>query len=150
MDAIDTPRTALSGLDKARTLIASGRTFGIGASLDFHLVEVADGFAAAEGVPGPHAYNPQGVVHGGYAATLLDTACGFAVLSRLGPDQGFTTIELKVAYHRAVSEKTGRVRAEGRVLSAGRRVVFTEAKLLDVEGRLLASATSSLMILEAC
>jgi uncharacterized protein (TIGR00369 family) len=100
--------------------------------------------------PAPAAqlsYNPLGTVHGGYAATLLDSACGCAVHSKLAAGDGYTTLQLKIAYHKAISEQTGKVRAEARVLSFGRRVAFSEGKLLDKEGRLLASATSTLLVI---
>jgi uncharacterized protein (TIGR00369 family) len=135
----------MNGIEQLRAFILSGQRIGIAVSLDFQLVEVGDGFAAFEGIPGLHAYNPLGTVHGGYAATLLDSACGCAVHTRLSAGDSYTTLELKIAYHKAISEKTGKVRAEGRVLSFGRRVAFSEAKLLDKDGRLLASATSTLL-----
>src|SRR5689334_14455704 len=137
-----------SGLEQLRALIASGRRPGMAESLDFKLIEVGDGTAVFAGTPGKHAFNPVGVVHGGYAATLLDSACGCAVHSRLTAQQGYTTLELKVAYHKAITETTGPLRAEGRLLSFGRRVGFAEAKLVDESGRLYASATSTLLIFD--
>ena len=106
------------------------------------------GRAVFEGTPGEHAYNPIGMVHGGYAATLLDSACGCAVHSRLSATQGYTTLELKVAYHKAITKDTGRLRAEGVVLSMGRRAGFAEAKLRDTSGKLYASATSTLLVFD--
>jgi uncharacterized protein (TIGR00369 family) len=100
----------------------------------------------SRGVPGLHAYDPIGSVHGGYAATLLDSACGCAVHSKLAPEQGYTTLELKVAYHKALTTETGLVRAVGRVISMGRRAGFAEATLSDENGRLYASATSTLLV----
>lgn len=88
-----------------------------------------------------------GTVHGGYAATLLDSACGLAVHSRLAAGQGHTTLELKVSYLRALTEDSGVVRGEGRVISMGRRVAFAEATLHDGNGRLCATATSTLLLL---
>jgi uncharacterized protein (TIGR00369 family) len=117
-------------------------------SLDLDLVEVDLGRAVFAGTPGEHAYNPLGTVHGGYAATLLDSACGCAVHSRLTATQAYTTLELKVAYHKAITRDTGRVRAEALVLSLGRRAAFADARLTDAEGRLYASATSTLMIFD--
>ncbi len=137
----------LSGLEQLRAMVASGRRPGIAALLDFDLVEIGDGVAVFEGTPGLHAYNPIGTVHGGYAATLLDSACGCAVHSRLTAEQGYTTLELKVAYHRAITVTTGRVRAAGRVVSIGRRAAFAEATLTDADGRLYASATSTLLVM---
>lgn len=138
----------LSGLEQLRALIASGRRPPIADTLDFDLVEIESGRAVFRGVPGPSAYNPIGSVHGGYAATLLDSACGCAAHSRLAPGQAYTTLELKVAYHRGMTHETGPVTAEGIVLSMGRRAAFVEAKLRDADQRLLASATSTLLIME--
>jgi uncharacterized protein (TIGR00369 family) len=139
---------APAGLDLARRMLAAGGQPPIGETLDFACVEVGDGRAVFEGVPGEHAYNPMGTVHGGYAATLLDSACGIATLTKLSGDQGFTTLELKVAYHRAMTADTGPVRAEGVVVSFGRRVAFVEAKLTDAQDRLIASATSTLLVMQ--
>src|SRR5258708_2442551 len=121
---------------------------GLLGSLDISFVEIEEGRAVFEGVPGLHAYNPIGSVHGGYTATLLDSACGVSVQSRLGPSQMHTTLELKVAYHRAITVETGLVRAEGHVVSMGRRAGFAEAKLTGSDGRLYASATSTLLIID--
>jgi uncharacterized protein (TIGR00369 family) len=138
----------LSGLEQLKALIASGRRPGIAVSLDFTLTEVADGFALFVGTPGQHAYNPIGMVHGGYAATLLDSACGCAVHTQLSPTQSYTTLELKVAYHKTIKDSTGPLRAEGRVVTIGRRVAFAEGKLVDRAGKLYASATSTLLVIE--
>jgi uncharacterized protein (TIGR00369 family) len=138
----------LDGLSQLRALIASGRRPGIAVSLQFTLVEVERGRALFTGTPGHHAYNPIGMVHGGYSATLLDSACGCAVHSCLSETQTYTTLELKVAFHKAITRDTGLLRAEGRMVSIGRRAAFAEATLKDEEGRLYASATSTLMILE--
>ena len=138
----------LTGLEQLRMLIAMGGRPPIGETLDFVLVDAGDGFAAFESTPSLRAYNPIGTVHGGYAATLLDSACGCAAHSRLTPTQGYTTLELKIAYHKAITQETGRLRAEGRVLSIGRRAAFTEATLKDADGKLYASATSTLLVFE--
>ncbi|WP_097459488.1 PaaI family thioesterase [Mangrovitalea sediminis] len=139
---------AMNGLEQLRALMAKGRRPGIGDSLDFDLLEIDEGRAVFAGIPGDHAYNPIGTVHGGYPATLLDSACGCAVHSRLEAHQSYTTLELKIAYHKAMRRDTGQVRAEGVVISMGRRVAFAEAKLVDSEGRLYASATSTLLVME--
>ena len=138
----------LTGLEMLRKMIALGGRPPIGDTLDFTLVEADEGRAVFEGVPGLHAYNPIGMVHGGYAATLLDSACGCAVHSKLGATQAYTTLELKVAYHKAITVETGPVKAEGRVVTVGRRVAYSEATLKDESGRLYASATSTLLIME--
>jgi uncharacterized protein (TIGR00369 family) len=140
-------RAALSGLDQLRAMIAQNSQPPIGRTLDFALVEVEEGRAVFEGNPDARVYNPIGSVHGGYAATLLDSACGVAVHSKLAPGQAYTTLELKVSYLRGMTVDTGLVRAEGVVLSMGRRVAFAEAKLTDASGRLLATATSTLLVM---
>jgi uncharacterized protein (TIGR00369 family) len=138
----------LSGIEQLKALISAGRRPGIAVSLDFTLSEVSDGFAVFTGTPGQHAYNPIGMVHGGYAATLLDSACGCAVHTKLSATQSYTTLELKVAYHKTITDSTGPLRAEGRVVSSGRRVAFSEGRLVDSGGKLYASATSTLLIME--
>jgi uncharacterized protein (TIGR00369 family) len=138
----------LDGLEQLRALMASGRKPGILVSLNFDFIEVESGKAVFAGVPGEHSYNPIGTVHGGYAATLLDSACGCAVHSRLTSTQAYTTLELKVAYHKPITRNTGLLRAEGRVVSIGRRAAFAEAGLTDSKGRLYASATSTLLIFD--
>ena len=142
------PTLQLTGREKAESLMRQERRAGITALLDFTLTEVADGRVVFEGAPSAAVYNPMGTVHGGYAATLLDSACGIAVLSKLTADQGFTTLELKVSYHRAMTHATGPVRAEAKVVTMGRRTAFTEATLTDAAGRLYATATSTLLVFE--
>jgi len=102
MRLVDEVGIDLDGLSQLRALIASGRKAGILEALDFDFIEVEDGRAVFAGTPGDHAYNPIGSVHGGYAATLLDSACGCAAHSRLTASQAFTTLELKVAYHKRI------------------------------------------------
>jgi uncharacterized protein (TIGR00369 family) len=148
MSILGLAEAPLSGLDQLRAWMAGGRPPAIGETLGFKLVEAEEGRAVFEGIPGLHVYNPIGTVHGGYAATLLDSACGCAVHSRLTAAQAYTTLELKVAYHKAMRADTGPVRAEGRVISLGRRTAFAEARLTDAEGRLLATATSTLLVMD--
>ena len=148
MSLADEVGAGLDGLAQLRALMASGRKPGILMSLDFDFLEIESGKAVFAGVPGEHAYNPIGTVHGGYAATLLDSACGCAVHSRLSATQAYTTLELKIAYHKAVTRDVGVLRAEGKLLSFGRRAAFAEARLVDSEGRLYASATSTLLVFE--
>lgn len=136
----------MTGLERLRAMMAQDAQPPIGRTLNFSLIEVDEGRAVFAGDPGPETYNPMGTVHGGYAATLLDSACGIATVSKLQVGQSMTTLELKVAYHRAMTADTGPVRAEGVVLSIGKRIAFVEAKLIDAKGRLLASATSTLLI----
>ncbi len=148
MSLIDEVAPGLNGVEQLRALILSNRQPAICRTLQFSLVEIEEGRAVFEGQPAGHALNPIGTIHGGYAAALLDSACGCAVHSRMRADQGFTTLELKVAYHKAMTDRTGRVRAEGRLVSLGRRVGFAEGTLRDGNGALYATATSTLLVFD--
>jgi uncharacterized protein (TIGR00369 family) len=116
------------------------------AALKFELVEAENGRAVFEGVPEFAYYNPIGSVHGGYAATLLDSCMGCAVHTTLPAGQAYTTLEFKINFVRAMTEKTGRVRAEGRVIHPGNRAATAEGNLYDARGKLLAHATTTCMI----
>ncbi len=148
MNVIEESRGQLSGLEQLRKLAAEKRNAPIADTLGFTLARVEDGVVVFEGTPDARTFNPIGTVHGGYAATLLDSACGCAVHSKLSSTQGYTTLELKIAYHRPILPGKGVVRAEGTVVSFGRRVAFAEAKLVDAEGKLCASATSTLLVFD--
>ena len=113
----------------------------------FDLVELGEGRASFELDPGERHYNPLGTVHGGIAATLLDSAMGCAVHTLLGEDERYTTLELKVNFVRAITEATGRVVASGSVIHRGGRVATAEARLTDRDGRLLAHGTSTCLIM---
>jgi uncharacterized protein (TIGR00369 family) len=99
-------------------------------------------------IPALRHYNPIGSVHGGYAATLLDSAMGLAVHSQCPLGNGYTTLEFKVSFIRAMSADTGAVRTEGRTLSFGRRAATAEARITDAGGRLLAHATTTCLVFE--
>src|ERR1700683_5044284 len=99
MSLVDEGGGGLDGLSQLRALMASGRKPGILVSLDFEFVEDEAGRAVFAGTPGEHAYNPIGAVHGGYAATLLDSVCGCAVPSQLTQTQAFTPLDLNVCFH---------------------------------------------------
>ena len=138
----------LSGLDVLRGVI-EGRFPAppISELMGMWLVEVGDGIAVFEGEPGPHLLNPLGSVHGGFALALIDSAAGCAVHSKLPAGVGYTTVETKVNMTRPVPADGGRVRCEGRVLSHGRQIATSEARLLSADGKLLAHGTSTLIIL---
>jgi uncharacterized protein (TIGR00369 family) len=142
---------ALSGLEQLRAVFDPShpdRAPGIGKTLGFSVVELEEGRVVFGGHPDESVYNPIGTVHGGYAATLLDSAVGCAVHSALKAGQGYTTLELKVAYHRPMTKDTGPVRAEGKAIQVGRRAAFAEGRLTDLEGRVYATATSTLLVFE--
>jgi len=113
----------------------------------FDLVELGEGRASFAMDPAERHYNPLGTVHGGIAATLLDSAMGCAVHTTLDEGERYTTLELKVNYVRAITEATGRVIASGSVIHRGGRVATAEARLTDEDGRLLAHATSTCLIM---
>lgn len=138
----------LSGREMLEAMIANrlpappmARTLG------FRLAEVGEGTAVFEGEPGEHLLNPLGIVHGGWALTLIDSAAGCAVHTTLPAGVGYTTVETKVNMTRAIMPGTGTVRAEGRVVSRGQQIATAEARLLSADGRVLAHGTSTLMIL---
>lgn len=146
MDVFKEGRGTRTGLETLQAMLAAGRRPPIFETIQADLAAIEPGRALVRATPGPHVYNPIGMVHGGYAATLLDSCCGLAVHSRLDALQGYTTLEIKVAYHKAITVETGPVEAEGKVLSMGSRVAFAEGRLVDAQGRLLASATSTLLV----
>ncbi|MDP2295858.1 MAG: PaaI family thioesterase [Pseudolabrys sp.] len=121
----------------------------IAQTLGFHLIEAEQGRAVFEGLPNLQHYNPIGSVHGGFAATLLDSALGCAIFSTLHRGDAWTTLELKLNYVRAMNHETGPVRAEGRIIHRGRTVATSEGDLKDGTGKLYAHATTTCMIFPA-
>jgi len=106
------------------------------------------GVVVIHSIPGFRHYNPIGSVHGGYAATLLDSVMGLAVHTMLPPGSGYTTLEFKVSFIKGMTQDTGPVRSEGRTLNVGRRAATAEARITDSKGRLLAHATTTCLIFE--
>lgn len=116
-------------------------------TLNFRLTRVEYGAVAFAGDPGAAHLNPLGTIHGGWTSTLLDSCMGCSVHSTLAAEQVFTTVELKVSFIKAITPDRGRVIAEGRVLSAGRRLATAEGRLVDGKGTLLAHATTTCFIM---
>jgi uncharacterized protein (TIGR00369 family) len=141
--------TSMAGIDLLQGMI-EGRFPAppITQLIGFDLVEVADGRAVFTGTPRLDHYNPLGTVHGGYAATLLDSCMGCAVHTTMAKGMGYTTLEFKVSLVRAITAATGAVRAEGKVITGGRRVATAEGRLTDAKGRLLAHATTTCLVFE--
>ncbi len=139
---------AQDGLSQLRARITGGMAAPLLRQLGIACVEVERGRVVFEGTPDGNHLNPMGAVHGGYAAALLDSACGMAVQSALGANRSHTTLELKVSYLKALTERSGTVRAVGRAISVGRRVGFSEATLHDAAGQLCATATSTLLVFD--
>ena len=115
--------------------------------LGFNLVEVEPGHAVFEVTPGEQHYNPIGVVHGGLAMTLLDSAMGCAVQTHMPAGGGYTTLEAKTNLVRPITGTTGRLRAMGKVVHLGKRVATAEGRLEDAAGKLYAHATSTCIVL---
>ena len=116
-------------------------------ALDFRLVQVERGYTAFAGTPKFDYYNPLGSVHGGYTASLLDSCMACAVHSTLETGFSYATLEIKINYVRAITSNVGGVRAEGRVISSGKRIATAEGRLVDAGGRLYAHGTTTCLIL---
>lgn len=116
-------------------------------TLTFWLVEVGDGFAAFEGEPGNHLLNPMGTMHGGWALTLIDSVTACACNSLLPAGAASTTVETKGNFARPITTDTGRVRAEARVVSRGRQIMSSEARVTARDGRVLAHGVSTILVL---
>ena len=121
----------------------------IAETVGFSLMEVELGRALFTATPAFRHYNPIGVVHGGFAATLLDSCVGCAVHTTLAKGEAYTTLELKINLTRALTDKVGPVFAEGRVIHRGRQVATAEGDLKDGAGKLYAHATTTCMIVPA-
>jgi uncharacterized protein (TIGR00369 family) len=120
----------------------------IAETLDFAVASVDPGRVVFAGHPSRKHYNPSGTVHGGYAATLLDSAMGCAVHTLLQPGQGFTTLEIKVSYVRPMFDGTGEIRCEASIINMGKTVATAEGKVLDAKGRLIAHGTTTCLIFD--
>lgn len=118
-------------------------------AMGFHFVSVEHGHTRLEGLPEFRHYNPIGTVHGGFAATVLDTATGAAIFSTLAKGDSWTTLELKLNFVRPMTHETGPVYADGRVIHRGRTVATADGDLKDAAGRLYAHATTTCMIFPA-
>jgi uncharacterized protein (TIGR00369 family) len=117
-------------------------------TLDYELTVVEPGFAVFEIEPKEFHYNPIGVVHGGVALTLLDSAMSCAVQTMLPAGSGYTTLELKVNLVRAVTSTTGRLRAEGKIVHSGARIATAEGRFVDKDGKLYAHGTTTCFIIQ--
>lgn len=117
--------------------------------VDFVPIAWEPGRFIFQGTPDTRHYNPLGTVHGGYAATLLDSCMGCAIHTRLDRGQGYTTLDLRVSYLRALRHDTGPVRAEGTVVHVGRSTATAEGRLYDADGRLYATGSTTCLIFKA-
>ena len=138
-----------TGLEQMQAMLDGELPFApIARTLDFSLLAVAPGYSLFQGTPGAAHFNPMGSVHGGWFATLLDSALGCAVHTLMPAGRGYTTAELSVKYVRGLSPKVGRVRAEGKVLHCGRQLATAEARLFGPDGTLFAHATTTCLVFD--
>ncbi|HKV01940.1 MAG TPA: PaaI family thioesterase [Ktedonobacteraceae bacterium] len=141
---------AMSGLDYLKAM-QEGRIPPppIAVLVDMRIVEVSEGRVVFAAQPAEFHYNPLGAVHGGLAATLLDSALGCAIHSTLPAGTGFTTLEIKVNYLRPMTSETGLVYSEGKVIHVGGRIATAEGRITDADGKLYAHGTTTCMILRS-
>jgi uncharacterized protein (TIGR00369 family) len=141
---------AMSGLDYLKA-IQEGRIPPppIAVLVDMRIVEVSEGRVVFAAQPAEFHYNPLGAVHGGLAATLLDSALGCAIHSTLPAGTSFTTLEIKVNYLRPMTHETGLVYSEGKVIHVGGRIATAEGRITDADGKLYAHGTTTCIILRS-
>ncbi|MEO3387762.1 PaaI family thioesterase [Mesorhizobium sp. CAU 1741] len=137
----------LSGLEQLQRLIDGVYPApSIVARMNYALVEVGEGRAVFKGLPGERHLNPLGGVHGGWAATVMDSALGCCVHTLLDAGEAYSTAEMKINYTRPITPKTGIVTCEGKVVHKGRTLAVSEARLVDENGKLLAFGTETCSI----
>jgi uncharacterized protein (TIGR00369 family) len=138
-----------SGLELMQAMLRGELPYApIARTLDFMLISVGEGQAVFQGTPGAAHLNPMGGVHGGWFATLLDSALGCAVHTCMPPGRGYTTAELSLNLVKGLTPRVARVRAEGRVLHCGRQLATAEARLVGADGTLYAHATTTCLVFE--
>jgi uncharacterized protein (TIGR00369 family) len=138
-----------TGLEVLRAILRGELPFAaIAKTLDFTLMEVSEGRAVFQGAPLAQHLNPLGTIHGGWFATLLDSALGCSVHTMMPPGRGYTTAELSVNYVKGLTPRVARVRAEGKVIHCGRQLATAEARLVGPDGTLYAHATTTCLVFE--
>jgi uncharacterized protein (TIGR00369 family) len=141
------PERTGTGLDYLQRIISGEYPqVPIGDTLKFRITEASPGRVVLLGNPDLRSFNLLGTVHGGWAASILDTAMALAAMATLDEHNRHTTLDIRINYLRPITRETGEVRAEGTVLQAGRRVAYCEGKLTDGGNKLLAHGTSSCLI----
>ena len=146
MDTDSKQAAPQSGLDYLRQRINDWHGSAMAQTMDMRLIAVSDGEATFVGFPSPRFYNPQLRVHGGYAATLIDSATGCAVQTKLPAGIGYGTIELKVNYVRKIDADSGRLLCTGNVIHAGRTMFTAEARVVDETGKLYAHGSGTFLV----
>ena len=139
----------MSGLEFVQGLVDGTLPLNtIAATLGYDVVQVEAGRVVVAAEPSDRHLNPAGTVHGGLAATLLDSCMGLAIQSTLEKGLGSTTLEVKISFLRPITPETGPIRAVGTVISRGRRVGAAEGRVTDCNGRLLAHGTTTCLVFE--
>jgi uncharacterized protein (TIGR00369 family) len=142
--------TGRTGLDAMRAMLAGELPHAhIARTLDFEIVEVGEGHAVFQATPQLKHYNPLGSVHGGWYATLLDSAMGCAIHTTLPAGRAYTTAELSINIVRAASADTGPLRTIGRVVHSGRQLATAEGRIVGADGKLYAHGTTTCLVFEA-
>ena len=139
----------VSGLDYLQAQLADWHASAMAETMNMRLIAVSDGEAIFEAIPSPKYYNPQMRMHGGYAATIIDSAMGCAVQTKLPAKIGYGTIELKVNYVRKLDAGIGRLICIGHVIHAGRTMFTADAKLLDDNNKLYAHGSGTFLVYPA-
>jgi len=139
----------MSGLEFVRGLADGTLPLNtIAKTIGYDIAEAESGRVVVTAEPGENHLNPAGTVHGGLAATMLDSCMGLAIQSTLETGLGSTTLEFKISFLRPITPETGPIRAEGMVITRGRRVGTAEGRLTDSNGRLLVHGTTTCLIFE--
>ena len=139
----------LTGLEVMQAMMDGKIPYAaIARTLNFTVVEISTGMAIFQGEPLAEHLNPLGTIHGGWAATMLDSALGCSVHTMMPPGRGYTTAELGVNYVKALTPKVQRVRAIGKVIHCGRQLATAEARLVGPDGTLYAHATTTCLVFE--
>jgi uncharacterized protein (TIGR00369 family) len=136
----------LPGLEVLRHMVKDWHASGMSETLGMRLIAVTDGSATFEAWATPKVYNPQQLAHGGFAASLIDSAMGCAVQTKMAPGIGFGTIDMTVKFVRAITAKAGRLLCVGNTLHNGRTTFTAEAKITDEQGRLYAHGIGTFMV----
>ena len=142
-------RGGLSGLEFFRRMVArAAPPPPMVALLGLRLVEADEGRVVFAGTATEQFYNGWGVAHGGFAATMLDSALGCAINTLSPPGRTFTTLELKINYTRPITREAGELRCEARVIHVGGRTATSEGRILDTKGKLYAHGTTTCIVIE--
>jgi uncharacterized protein (TIGR00369 family) len=143
-------RKEISGLEFVQGLVDGTLPLNtIAQTLDYDVIEAANGRVVVAAEPNGTHLNPAGTVHGGFAATLLDSCMGLAIQTTLEKGVGSTTVEFKISLVRPITPETGLIKAEGIVLNCGRRIGTAEGRITDRQGRLLVHGTTTCLIFQS-